>query len=141
MSDNKKRVFELIGKLATKELPDVNAQAALDALTQRERLGSTAVGHGIAIPHGRLAGIDKPIGVLIGLKEAIQYDDDESTRVDLLFGLLVPKEEHAAHLEAVAEVATLFRRKSFRERLRRARSDEELYRIAIGDAIGNKNVK
>ena len=132
VSNNKKRVLQLISKLATEGIKDITPQAALDALISRERLGSTAIGHGVAIPHGRLAGIHKPIGVLVGLKEPIQYDDEEKIEVNLLIGLLIPKNDHETYLEAVAEVAKLFRRKSFRERLHHASSSEELYLIAIG---------
>ena len=116
---SRKRLFETVGKLiadpvsaeqvdAIEETEEANTQLATDvfeSLFDRERLGSTGFGNGVAIPHGRLECIKQAMGVLIRLKEAIDFDASDNKPVSLVFALLVPKEETNEYLEILSRLA------------------------------------
>lgn len=106
---------------------DLLGQAgALDALRQREQMGSTAIGHGVAVPHGRIAGLREPCGAFLRLKHPARFDEQD---VDLVFALLMPSENPQLHLHALADVAALFSDEHFRDRLRHAADDDALYAL------------
>ena len=111
-----------------------------DTLTERERLGTTGVGQGIAIPHGRLANIDKIAGVFVRLETAIEYDAVDNQPVDLVFMLLAPEGAGADHLKALARVSRLLRNQAACEKLRAAKSSEALYAILTEPANGANSV-
>lgn len=103
---SKKRALEEIAKLLAQGAPGVDAADILNGLAAREKLGSTGLGHGVAIPHGRMAGVDTSTGAFMRLRHAIDYESHDSQPVDLVFGLLVPQNatgEHLKHLAAIAE--------------------------------------
>jgi len=106
-----------------------------ETLTERERLGTTGVGQGIAIPHGRLADIDEIAGVFARLETPIDYDAVDAQPVDLVFMLLAPEGAGADHLKALARVSRLLRNQSATEKLRAAKSAEALYAI-LTDTTG-----
>jgi len=126
---NKKQALEEISQLISGSNDEVRLNDVLSALQQREKLGSTSIGHGIAIPHARVANIDTPICTLITLKNAIRFDDETKTAVDILFGLVVPEEATEEHLHLLAQLAQMLQSKTFRERLRQAQSSAELYHV------------
>ena len=130
---SKKRIFELISELASQAIEDMDEKQIFECLNQRERLGSTYVGHGIAIPHARVKNstLDHPVGILIHLHKSIPYGNQEDEVVNLLFALLVPAEATEQHLEVLAHLATLFGKADYRDKLRDANSNESLYQIAI----------
>ncbi len=128
----KKQALQEISRLVSAADDRLKASQILEALQQRERLGCTALGHGVAIPHARLDDITSTICVLITLPTAIQYDDDEGHMVDLLFGLLVPQDATQEHLDILAELTNQLKEAHFRELLRSATTDEALYEFAIG---------
>jgi nitrogen PTS system EIIA component len=129
-SVSKKAAIESVCKLATLGVSTVTEKEALNALIERERLGSTAIGHGVALPHARLAGLDKPHAALIHLTTPIHFDAPDDEPVDLLFVLLIPIDSTEEHLKILSELAELFTVNSYREQLRRAKTDEEFFRIA-----------
>lgn len=131
-SDSKKSALESVCRLATLGNSFVTQKEALNSLIEREKLGSTAIGHGVALPHARLAGLTKPLGALIHLNSPINFDAPDDEPVDLLFGLLMPLESTSEHLKILSQLAELFTVKSYREQLRRAKTDEEFYQIATG---------
>ena len=100
-----------------------------DSLLARERLGGTGIGHGVAIPHGRLKNTDHTIGAFIKLQTAVDFDAIDNQPVDLIFALLVPEDSTQEHLQILAAIAGLFNDEQAREQLRRASSPEELYTI------------
>src|SRR3984957_7186622 len=104
-----------------------------ETLNERERLGTTGVGAGIAIPHGRMAGATNITGIFARLENAIDYEAVDSQPVDLVFMLLAPENAGADHLKALARVSRLLRDKALCEKLRAAKSSEALYAILIGD--------
>jgi len=126
-------------------LQELSARAALvtrlperkifETLTERERLGTTGVGQGIAIPHGRLADIDEIAGVFARLETPIDYDAVDNQPVDLVFMLLAPEGAGADHLKALARVSRLLRNQAATEKLRAAKSAETLYAI-LTDTTG-----
>ena len=135
MGISKKRLFETIAGLVSDDYPGLPHHEVLDQLNARERLGSTGMGEGIAIPHCRVANCASPIGALLTLKEGIEYDAPDGRPVDLLFVLLVPEEAHQEHLDILAEIARLFSQHDFCKRLRSASSASSLYDIACaGDS-------
>lgn len=100
-----------------------------DTLLQRERLGSTGVGNGIAIPHGKLAGLDEIAGAFFRLAEPINFESLDDQPVDLIFTLLAPEDAGADHLKALAKIARVLRTPGLVEELRGATSSGELHAL------------
>jgi PTS system nitrogen regulatory IIA component len=100
-----------------------------ETLNERERLGSTGVGEGVAVPHGRMADAKKIVGVFARLENPIDYDAVDKQPVDLVFMLLAPDVAGADHLKALAKVSRLLRNAQAREKLRAATKAEALYAI------------
>ncbi len=124
---NKKRLFEKIGELLHEGTEALDAQQAAGALAERERLGSTGIGAGVALPHGRVKGLRAAVGAFCTLRRALDYDAIDQKPVTMVFALLVPAEASDEHLKILAELARLFSNKAWRERLLAARTPEELY--------------
>lgn len=104
-------------------------RAIFDTLLERERLGTTGVGNGIAIPHGRLAGLDKLYGLFARVERPIDFDSIDEMPVDLIFLLLAPEAAGADHLKALARVSRLLRDKAVCEKLRGAESADAIYAL------------
>ena len=107
-------------------IADIPAQEIVDSLFAREKLGSTGIGSGVAIPHGRLKNSDKTIAAFIQLHEGIDYDAVDNIEVDLLFALLVPEDSTDEHLKILAELAEMFSNKNVRDKLRDAKDNLQL---------------
>ena len=105
---SKKRSLELLSQLLADSTPDLTEGEIIDSLVARERLGSTGLGKGVALPHGRISGLTKPLGALITLESGIDFDSIDNQPVDLLFALLVPEESTEEHLQILAQLAGLF---------------------------------
>lgn len=103
---SKKKALEELSALLAQDGGSATAADIFNSLTAREKLGSTGLGHGVAIPHGRMQGIRASVGAFIRLKHPVDYDAHDGQPVDLVFGLVVPAtatEEHLKHLAAIAE--------------------------------------
>lgn len=124
---SKKRVLELLGELIAFEQPSFTGRDVFDSLIGRERLGSTGLGHGVALPHGRLSHSRQAIGAFIKLNQGIDFDAIDKKPVDLIFGLLVPEHFTDEHLKILAYLADMFSDQSFCEGLRVAESDHNLF--------------
>ena len=131
--DSKKRILELIARTLAEVHPVLDEEDTFDRLIERERLGSTGIGEGVAIPHCRLANCCDTVGVLLQLKNPINFDAIDDQPVDLIFALVVPEEAANTHLEALQAVAEKFSQASYREDLRSATSNEILFQRAIAD--------
>lgn len=118
---SKTQAFQVLSRLAA-EITGLPPHAILDALLLRERLGTTGIGEGVAIPHGRLPNITGLVGVFARLDAAIDFDSDDGRPVDLIFLLLAPDSAGADHLAALAQVSRLLRNKPTRDQLRRSHS-------------------
>jgi PTS system nitrogen regulatory IIA component len=125
---------QLLQELASHAAPLVGLgeRKIYETLTERERLGSTGVGQGIAIPHGRLADITKIHGLFARLETPIDYDAVDKAPVDLVFMLLAPEDAGADHLKALARVSRLLRNQAICEKLRAANNAAALYAILTG---------
>lgn len=99
----------------------------LDALISRERLGSTGLGHGVALPHSRLSRIDKPIAAFVTLDKGVDFESADDEPVDLVFGLLVPEHCNDEHLQILAKLAKRFSDDNLRSTLRSFDDGERLY--------------
>lgn len=115
-SASKKRVFERAGILFENQLQIARSQV-FDSLFARERLGSTGLGHGVAIPHGRVKGLRDAVGAFFKTRHPIAFDAPDGQPVNLIFILLVPERATDLHLQLLGELAQLFSDKVFRERL------------------------
>ncbi len=107
------------------------ASAIREALTEREKLGSTGVGRGVAIPQGKIEGLAAIPGILAKLDQPIDFEAVDDQPVDLIFVLLAPMDASAAHLKALAKVSRLLRDDRVREALRGAETPEALFAIAV----------
>ncbi|HLV49032.1 MAG TPA: PTS IIA-like nitrogen regulatory protein PtsN [Aliidiomarina sp.] len=126
---NKKKVLETISQMVAPKLGGVSRDDVFDSLLQRERLGSTGIGLGIAIPHGRLSNASHPVAVLMTLETPIDFDAIDNQPVDIIFALLVPEGEPEAHLKTLSEVAQRLDNRDCCRKLRTATTDEELYKL------------
>ncbi len=129
---------QLLQELATRAAQLVHQpdRKIFETLTERERLGTTGVGQGIAIPHGRLSDLKDIVGVFARLESPIDYDAVDNQPVDLVFMLLAPEGAGADHLKALARVSRLLRNQQATEKLRAAKSAEALYAI-LTDTTGS----
>ncbi|MCC8378403.1 MULTISPECIES: PTS IIA-like nitrogen regulatory protein PtsN [unclassified Xenorhabdus] len=127
---SKKRALEIISELASKQL-NLPESAVFEAILSREKVGTTGIGNGIAIPHGKLEteSSDNAVGVFLHLEQPITFDAIDNQPVDLLFALLVPSNQCQVHLHSLSLIAKRLSDKNFCRRLRSAQSDEELYKI------------
>ena len=108
-SSSKKRTLDLLSRLLADALPDYSEGELFDSLINRERLGSTGLGNGVALPHGRLAGLEAPLAAFVTLSNGgVDFDAIDNQPVDLLFALLVPEESTDEHLQILARLATMF---------------------------------
>lgn len=128
---SKKRVLEFIAHLVAEHFSFLDENALFNNLVCRERLGSTGIGQGIAIPHCRLEHCDRVIGALITLQDKVPFDAIDNQPVDLLFVLIVPQEATSEHLDLLSQLAQKFNNPAYCARLRACRSDEELYQTAM----------
>lgn len=126
---SKKRALEELSKLLAEDQPQLNATEIFDSLIARERLGATGVGHGIAIPHGRIKNCTKTTGAFIQLSEGIDFDAIDNNPVDMMFALAVPEESTDEHLQILALLASMFKDAGFRDKLRQATTVEEIHRL------------
>ncbi|MCE1171327.1 MAG: PTS IIA-like nitrogen regulatory protein PtsN [Azovibrio sp.] len=113
---SKKRVFEQAGQLFETSC-GISQTLVFDSLFAREKLGSTGLGQGIAIPHGRIKGLKQATGAFIRLAEAIAFDAPDGRPVAQLFVLLVPEQATEEHLQILSDLATRFADRQFREKL------------------------
>jgi PTS system nitrogen regulatory IIA component len=124
----KKQLLQELAERAAK-LTGLSDRRIFETLIERERLGSTGMGQGIAIPHGRIAGLPKIVGLFARLETPIAYEAVDDQPVDLVFLLLAPEGAGADHLKALARVSRLLRNKATCEKLRAASKPEVLYAL------------
>ena len=132
--NSKKRLFEYISELAHQQAPDITAQEFLEALLHREKLGSTGIGKGLAMPHGRIDGLENTIGFLIVNQNPIPFDAIDDKDVDIVVVLLVPEQKCQQHLQTLAAIADRLKDKKFCRQLRHAENNNELYQIISSEA-------
>ncbi len=127
-SGSKKQLLQDLSKVAT-QVTGVDERQIFEILLERERLGTTGVGNGIAIPHGKLAGLDRLYGVFARLEKPIDFEAIDEQPVDLVFLLLAPEGAGADHLKALARVSRQLRDANFCDKLRGSDSRDAIYAL------------
>ena len=130
---SKKQVLQELARRAAQDT-GLHERAIFDVLLERERLGTTGVGNGIAIPHGRFSQLDSIYGLFARLESAVDFDAVDDQPVDLVFLLLAPETAGADHLKALARVSRLLRDRSMCEKLRGADGGDALYAVLTSSA-------
>lgn len=126
---SKKKALEELSTLLARGVPGVQASDILTSLAAREKLGSTGLGHGVAIPHGRMAGVNQSVGAFMRLKHPLDYDAHDGQPVDLVFGLLVPQGATETHLKHLAAIAEMFSDNEFCQQARGAADEGALFKL------------
>ncbi len=129
-ANGKKQALQEISAHAAR-LTGIDAHEIFETLLQRERLGSTGIGEGIAIPHGKLATVDKLFGLVARLEKPIDFEAIDGMPVDFLFLLLAPEAAGADHLKALARIARVLRQPGVLERLRAANDADAIYAVLL----------
>jgi len=126
---SKKRAIQTVAELMALSIndDDLAEMDIMDALVSREKIGSTAIGHGVALPHARIAELDHAMASVITLEKGVDFEANDKQDVDLVVGLLVPQECDTEHLEILAGIAKRFSQESFREAVRSYEQPEELF--------------
>lgn len=132
----KKQVLQELSKRAA-ELTDLDARTIYETLLQRERLGSTGLGRGIAIPHVKFRSLNKIVCIFARLEEAIDFDSHDGDPVDIVFLLLAPEHASGDHLKALARISRLVREPETLERLRNAPDQDRLQEILTAPATSH----
>ncbi|MBY8824714.1 PTS IIA-like nitrogen regulatory protein PtsN [Sphingomonas colocasiae] len=126
----KKQLFQQLAALAEKN-GGIDARVVIERLSERERLGSTGFGGGVAIPHGKIEGLGRVVGVFARLDQPIDFQAIDDMPVDIVFMLLSPPDAGAEHLKALARVSRALRDRPFLAKLRGAGSDDALYALLV----------
>ncbi|NKX30912.1 PTS IIA-like nitrogen regulatory protein PtsN [Alteromonadaceae bacterium A_SAG1] len=124
--NSKKRILEIIADIAAKQNENIDQATVLNSLMARERMGSTGIGNGIALPHGRLPGLEKVIAIVVTSTPAVDFDALDEKPVDIFFALLVPEEQTEGHLQTLATVAGKLSDKETIKAIRRATTSDDI---------------
>ena len=126
---SKKRVLELISQIANQYLMDIDQATILSSLMCREKMGSTGIGSGIALPHGRLQDLENVIAIVVTSAKPINYDAIDNAPVDIFFAILVPENKASEHLGTLSAIASKLNNKETLSRMRKAKTDQELFEV------------
>ncbi|PRX31167.1 PTS IIA-like nitrogen-regulatory protein PtsN [Meinhardsimonia xiamenensis] len=133
---SKKRLFQELAEIAA-SVYGVNAREALDALQERESLGPTGVGEGVALPHARLSGLDHVVGAFLRLEKPVEFDAVDRKPVDLVFALFAPENAGVEHLKALALISRMMRDPDLRAKLR-ANDDPAILHAILTERAATK---
>lgn len=132
---SKKRVLETLSHFLAERMPDIDSDELYQGLLARERLGSTGIGEGVAIPHCRMAKCNKITGAFLKLEDPVDFDAIDSAPVDLVFALIVPEEQNDEHLQVLSSIAELLQEEKVRTKLRQAPTVENLYQTVTNTEV------
>lgn len=133
---SRKRALEILSELLAAAREPLSQRLVFDQLCARERLGSTGLGHGVALPHARVPGLGRACGAFVRASDGVDFDAPDGVGVDLIFGLVVPQESTDEHIEILAMLARLLSAETLRESLRRARGAEEMFALLAHEESG-----
>lgn len=128
-TSSKKRALELVSDVLSQNQPELNAQDIFESFIMREKLGSTALGHGVALPHGRLKQTTQTKGAFLLLDKGVDFDADDKIPVDIIFAMLVPEQSTEEHLKLLAQLAEMFSNEHFRDKLRTTNDSNTIYEL------------
>ncbi|HCH70542.1 MAG TPA: PTS IIA-like nitrogen regulatory protein PtsN [Colwellia sp.] len=135
-ASSKKHILEKICLLAAEKMGNCNASDLLESILNREEMGSTGIGNGIAIPHARLNNTDKAMAVLLTTKKAIDFDAIDNQAVDIFICLIIPQNSTQEHLNTLQSIAQLFSERKTAKQVRKCTNDLQLF-----DLIQQEKVK
>ncbi|MCC2604858.1 PTS IIA-like nitrogen regulatory protein PtsN [Planctobacterium marinum] len=128
---SKKRALQIISVVASEKLSELNEEDVLNSLLCREKMGSTGIGNGIAIPHGRVEGLSSPLAIVLTCSPGIEFDAIDNQPVDIFFAILVPVEQTEGHLQTLARIAQKLSDKEVTKVIRNCHSDNALYEALV----------
>lgn len=128
---SKKKALQFISTVAQEKIPELDQEEILSSLLCREKMGSTGIGNGIAIPHGRVSGIEKPLAVVVTSSSGVNFEAIDNQLVDIFFAIMVPEEKAEAHLQTLAKIAQVLSDKDIVKKIRKAKSDQILYETLL----------
>jgi PTS system nitrogen regulatory IIA component len=126
-ASSKKRILEQICLLAAEKIDDCSASDLLESILNREKMGSTGIGNGIAIPHGRIPNTDKAMAVLLTTEQAIDFDAIDNKPVDIFICLFVPEGSTQEHLNTLQSIAQLFSDRKVAKKIRKSTTNLDLF--------------
>lgn len=129
--DSLKSLFSRLSEILSNNLKIDQSEEIFEAFLEREKLGSTALGQGVAIPHIRSPLVNKPIGVLLHLKQGIDFGSSDHKLVDIVFAFMVPQHDTDEHLKLLATLAEKFKNSTFLDKLRQAHTNKKLHEIMV----------
>jgi len=128
-ADNKPDILRELADRLSSGFPDIGLDKVVGVLAERERMGSTAIGDGIAIPHGKLKGLTHIVGIFGRSTKGVDFESLDGRPTHLFFVLMAPEDSASLHLKALARVSRLFKDEAFRDRLLGAADAAEIYRL------------
>ena len=132
---SKKHCLEILSELLVRSVPKINSEDIFERLVERERLGCTSLDQGVAFPHCRVEGLDTTVAALIRLSEPVDFDSPDGELVDLVFGLMVPKEINESHQANICSIADLLGDQTLRQKMRDATTSNELYDSLVDSSV------
>lgn len=132
---SRKRTLQVLGEIFADADPELSALSVFDRLVARERLGSTGLGEGCALPHARVPGLGRTLAAFLRLRAGVDFDSPDHEPVDLVFGLLVPEESTDEHLEILAAVAGVFSDERVRSSIRSVEEPTRIREVLVGNGV------
>lgn len=132
---SKKHCLEILSELLVRQVPHIAADDIFERLIERERLGCTSLDQGVAFPHCRVEGLDTNVAALIKLSEPVDFDSADGEPVDIVFGMMVPKDINESHQANIRSIADLLDDQHLRQKMRSANSSSELYDSLIDSSV------
>ena len=132
---SRKRTLQVLGEVFAGADPALSAQGIFDRLVARERLGSTGLGEGCALPHARVSGLGRALAAFLRLRKGVDFDAPDHEPVDLVFALLVPEESTEEHLEVLAAIARVFADERVRSSIRAAEEPARIREVLLSNGI------
>ena len=132
---SRKRTLQVLGEVFASDHPALSAQGIFDRLVARERLGSTGLGDGCALPHARVPGLGHALAAFLRLSKAVDFDAPDHEPVDLVFALLVPEESTDEHLDTLAAIARVFADERVRTSIRSAEEPAGIREVLLSNGI------
>ncbi|MCX4187314.1 PTS sugar transporter subunit IIA [Methylophaga sp. OBS4] len=130
-ASSKKKVLENLSQKLAANTTATTAETIFQVLLERERLGSTGLGKGVAIPHARIPGIPHTVAAMLTMETPVEFESLDNQPIDIAFGLLVPEDDNTHHLEHLSRLVTLFRDADICQKIRSANSAEEIFELLL----------
>ncbi|OPX38163.1 MAG: PTS fructose transporter subunit IIA [Desulfobacteraceae bacterium 4484_190.2] len=128
---DKKGVLEELAEVISRHEPSIHKEALVKVLVERERLGSTGIGDGVAIPHGKMNGVSRPIISFGRSKQGLDFDSMDGQPAHLFFLLIAPEDSSSVHLQVLAKIAKILKNRDFRKKLMEPGTRKELYQTIV----------